>query len=84
MRSRILPSKRVKSGNYWPASEMPSRWRFAGGEIVVRNGMLTGYAPHHALRRLLARRATKAQTIVPILGSLARSVAPLYSCADTR
>ena len=33
-------SKHVKSGNYRPASETPSGWRFAGGPIVVRDGML--------------------------------------------
>ena len=36
----ILPSKHVKSGNYRPASETPSGWRFAGGPIVALDGML--------------------------------------------
>ena len=35
-------SKHVLSDNYRPTSETPSRWRFAGGPIVVRDMMLVG------------------------------------------
>ena len=38
----VSPSKHVKSGNYRPASETPSGWRFAGGPIVARDGILAG------------------------------------------
>ena len=30
------PSKQAKSDHYRPASESPSEWRFAGGQIVAR------------------------------------------------
>ena len=36
----VDPSKYLESGRYRPASETPSRWRFAGGPIVARDGML--------------------------------------------
>ena len=36
------PRKHVKSGNFRPVSETPSRWRFPGGPIVARDGMLAG------------------------------------------
>ena len=42
MRSRILPNIKA-SGNYWPTSEKPSGWRFAGGPIVACDGMLAGF-----------------------------------------
>ena len=35
-----------KSGDYRTASETPSGWRFAGGTIVARDGMLAGYVVH--------------------------------------
>ena len=38
-----VPSKHVKLGHYRPASETPSKWRFAGGPILARDLMLTGY-----------------------------------------
>ena len=34
----ILPTKHVKTGNYRPASETPSEWRYTGGPIVARDG----------------------------------------------
>ena len=34
------PSKHIQAGYYWPASETPFKWRFAGGPIVARNCML--------------------------------------------
>ena len=39
---KCLSSKHVKLGHYRPASETPSGWRFAGGPIVARDGMLAG------------------------------------------
>ena len=30
------PSQHTMSGHYRPASEMPSKWRFAGGPVVAR------------------------------------------------
>ena len=42
MRSRILHNIKA-SGNYWPASEKPSGWHLAGGQIVAHDGMLAGY-----------------------------------------
>ena len=41
------PSKHVKSAHYRPASETPSKWRFAGGPIVARDLTLTGNAVAH-------------------------------------
>ena len=35
-----VPTKQVKSCNYRPTSEMPSRWRFSGGPIVAHDGIL--------------------------------------------
>ena len=38
-----LPKMHVKSGHCRPVSETPSKWRFAGGPIVARDWMLTGF-----------------------------------------
>ena len=41
-RASLYPSKHVKSGYYRPASETPSKWRFAGWPIVTRDWLLAG------------------------------------------
>ena len=33
----------IKASHYQPTSEMPFEWHFAGGLIVTRDSMLTGY-----------------------------------------
>ena len=33
----------MKAGDYRPASEMPFKWRFAGGPIVARDKVLAGF-----------------------------------------
>ena len=38
-----LPSNRIKAGHYRPTHETPFKLRFAGGPIVGRDYMLTGY-----------------------------------------
>ena len=40
---RLAPSKHVKSGHSWPARKTPSKKRFAGGPIVVRDLVLVSY-----------------------------------------
>ena len=40
-----VASKQVKSDHLRPASETPSELRFAGGPLVVHDGMLAGYIP---------------------------------------
>ena len=38
-----LSTKHMKAGDYRPASEMPFKWRFAGGPIVARDKVLAGF-----------------------------------------
>ena len=64
MRSRILHNIKA-SGNYWPASEKPSGWHFAGGPIVAHDGMLAGYVSVDAYIEQ-GERAAKAQANVCI------------------
>ena len=37
-----FPSKYLKVGHYWPASETPYEWRFAGGSEISKDCMLAG------------------------------------------
>ena len=59
---RCFLPKIKTSGNYWPASEKPSGWHYAGGPIVVCNVMLAGYVTCGCIYR--TRRAAKAQAIM--------------------
>ena len=36
----LSPSNHIRSDHYRPDSETPSEWRFAGGLIVARDGLL--------------------------------------------
>ena len=41
--SGLEATQRTVSGHHRPTSETPFEWRFAGGPIVARFEMLTGY-----------------------------------------
>ena len=61
------PSKHVKLGSYRPTSETPFGWRFAGGPILARDGMLA----HKYVNHLYCQRCVKKQHHTPVTFGIA-------------